>query len=63
MQVVSYIQSTELCVWVLISDSFLEGSHSLLGGYSLGSDDVGDFEVQGNVLSGVWLTQSVQIRR
>lgn len=37
-------------VWVLISDSLLEGSHGLFGRYGFGSDDVGYLEVQGDVL-------------
>jgi hypothetical protein len=46
-----------LSVRVLVSNSLLEGSHGLLGSHCLGSDDVGDFEVQGNVLPAILVSK------
>ena len=44
------VQGAELGVGVLVADAAFEGAHGLLGGDSLGPDDIGDLEVQGDVL-------------
>lgn len=46
-----YAESAELGVWVLVADAPLEGPHGLLGGDGLGPNDIGNFEIQGDVLS------------
>lgn len=46
-----YVQSTELGVGVLVADALLERAHGLLGLDRLGSDNVGDLEVEGDVFA------------
>lgn len=38
-------------VWILVTDAALERAHGFLGGDRLGSNDVGDFEIEGNILT------------
>lgn len=49
------MEGAELRVGVLVADASLERSHGLLGRHGFGPDDVGDFEVEGDVLPGIAL--------
>lgn len=51
MQSRPYIQCAQLGVGVFMVDALLERAHGLLRLNRLGSDDIGDFEVEGNVLT------------
>lgn len=46
-----YVERTELCVGVLVVDPLLKRAHRLLGLYRLGTYDVGDLEVEGDILA------------
>lgn len=43
------VQGAQLCVWVLVTDALLEGAHGFLWRDGLGSDHVGNLEVQSYV--------------
>lgn len=45
----AYVQGAQLSVRVLVANTLLQRAHGLLGRYGLGSDQVGDIEVQSNV--------------
>lgn len=47
----AYVQGAQLGVWVLVADALLERAHSLFGRDGLGSDDIGDFEVESYVFT------------
>lgn len=47
----AYIQGAQLSVWVLVADTLLQRAHSLLGRDRLGSDEVGNIEVESNVFT------------
>lgn len=47
---VGKVQGSKLNVWILVAYSALERAHCLLGLHRLGSDSVGDFQVQSNIL-------------
>jgi len=47
---VTYIQGTQLGIWILVADALFEGAHSILGRDCLGSDYVGYFEIESDVL-------------
>lgn len=47
---VGQVESGQLDVWVLVGDSSFERAHCLLGWDGLASDQVCDFQVEGNVL-------------
>lgn len=46
---VGEVQGSKLNVWILVAYSALERAHGLFGLDRLGADDIGDFEVEGNV--------------
>ena len=46
-----YVQSTQLGIRVLVVDALLQRAHGFLGLHRLGSDDVGDLEVEGDVFT------------
>lgn len=54
---IPYAQSAQLGVGVLVADAPFERAHGLLGRDRLGSDDIGDFEVQRNILTGHQVSQ------
>lgn len=51
------MEGAELRVWVLVPDASLKRSHGLLGRHRLGPDDVGDFEIEGDVLTCIALAR------
>lgn len=57
----AYTEGAELCVWVLVANAALERAHSLLGVGRLGSDNVGDFKVERDVLPGAGSAVSICI--
>lgn len=47
----TYVQRAELRIGVFVADALSEGAHSFLRLYGLGSNGVGNLEVQGDVFA------------
>lgn len=45
----TYVEGAQLCIWILVVDALLERAHGLLGLDSLGANDIGDLEVEGDI--------------
>ena len=45
------VERTELGVGILVADAPLEGAHGIFRGDSLGAYDIGNLEVQRNILA------------
>lgn len=50
----TYPQREELYIWILMVQSSLQGTHSILGRNRLGPNLVTDFEVESDILGTRW---------